>query len=64
MEDKTKTQGEIKTEVRRTKLLKNNAINVEKRSALIIYKNLQPGIKLAQNVQSEDTLRESVVQIM
>ena len=35
--DKTKTQGEITTEVRRTTLLKNNVIIVEHFSALTIY---------------------------
>ena len=58
VEDKTKKEEEIKTEVRRTKPHKNSEISVENLSALTIYKRAQPGIKFARNVQNRDTLRE------
>ena len=64
VEDKTKTQGEIKIEVHKIKLHKNSATNVENLPALTSYNYAQPGIKFAQNAQNEDILRRSAVQNM
>ena len=63
-EDKIKTQREIKTEVHKITLHKNNATNVEIRLAQTIFKHVQSEIKFARNVQTVDILQRSVVEIM
>ena len=58
-EDKIETQGELKTEVHKTILHKNNATIAAIRLVLTIYNHVQPEIKFAQSLQNVDILQRS-----